>query len=141
MNEPINQSRRSSIIPALIKLLEKLPLTEQQKLLNELNDRVLLSKRKHNRNTIGSAVEFLTTDGINKGVISNISAGGVFIETRMPFRCGENIRLKFTFPQDHGTHLRLYGQIVRIASDGIGVQFKRLSREQEISITSHCSNT
>jgi hypothetical protein len=141
MNEPISQSGRSSIIPALEKLLEKLPHAEQQRLFDELKDRVLISKRKHNRDTVGSEVEFLTTDGLNKGVISNISAGGVFIETRMPFRCGEDIRLKFTFPQAHGTHLRLYGQIVRITSDGIGVQYKRLSREQEISITSHFSNT
>jgi len=141
MNEPINQSGRSSIIPALIKLLERLPHTDQQKLLNELKDRVLISKRKHNRKTIGSEAEFLTTNGLNKGVIANISAGGVFIETRMPLRCGENIRLKFTFPRAQGKQLRLYGQIVRITPDGIGVQFKRLTREQEISITSHCSNT
>jgi Tfp pilus assembly protein PilZ len=138
MNTPIKQPRKSSVLPGLINLLAKIPHGEQHALLNELEERFSKLKREHTRKPIRSNVECLTNNRFHKGIITNISAGGVFIETLMPFRSGEDIVLKFMFPQNPQKQLQITGQIVRISPFGVGVRFKRLSRDQELLIASHC---
>lgn len=137
MNDPISQPRKSSVIPGLLSLLAKIPRGEQYALLNELEERFPKLKREHTRKVIRSNVECITNNRFHKGIITNISAGGVFIETLMPFRSGEDIVLKFMFPQNPQKVLQITGQIVRISPFGVGVRFKRLSRDQELLIASH----
>ena len=140
MNAPMKQPGKSSIIPGLISLLAKIPQGEQHSLLNELEERFSKLKREHTRKPIRSNVECLTNNRFHKGIITNISAGGVFIETLMPFRSGEEIVLKFMFPQNPQKLIQITGQIVRISPFGVGVRFKRLSRDQELLIASHPGN-
>lgn len=140
MNAPIKKSGKSSVIPDLIKLIEKIPHGEQQVLLSELEERFSNLNRKHVRKETCAEVECLTSYQSTKGHITNISAGGVFIESRMPFRCGDEIKLRFVFPQNLQKQLQLTGQIVRISPIGVGVQFKQISKEDEIFLTSHCYN-
>ena len=84
------QNEKKSIIPGLIILLEKLPQGEQFALLGELEERFPKFKRKHNRKAIRSDVECQATNRFNKGLITNISAGGVYIETHaFPSRRGD----------------------------------------------------
>jgi Tfp pilus assembly protein PilZ len=138
MNASTKQPAKSSVIPGLISLLAKIPHGEQHALLNELEERFPKLKREHTRKTIRSNVECITNSRFHKGIITNISSGGVFIETLMPFRAGEDIVLRFMFPQNPQKQIQLTGQIVRISPFGVGVRFKRLSRDQELLIASHC---
>lgn len=140
MNAPTHKSIKPSVIPELVKLIEKIPHGEQQVLLRELEDRFANLNRNHIRKEVCTEVECLTHYQSTKGHITNISAGGVFIESRMPFRCGDEIKLRFVFPQNLQKQLQLTGQIVRISPIGVGVQFNRISKENEIFLTSHCSN-
>jgi hypothetical protein len=140
MNIPIKQPRKSSVLPGLINLLAKIPRGEQHALLNELEERFSKLKREYTRKPIRSNVECLTNNRFHKGTITNISAGGLFIETLMPFRSGEDIVLKFMFPQNPQKQLQITGQIVRISPFGVGVRFKRLSKDQELLIASYCGN-
>jgi hypothetical protein len=140
MNLPVNQSGKSSVIPELLKFLQKIPLGEQEILLYELEERFSRLQRKHKRKDTRSEVECTTTYQSNKGHITNISTGGVFIESRMPFRCGDDMRLRFAFPQSLDKQLFIHGQIVRITPTGIGVQFKGLSKEYETYLESHCDS-
>ena len=140
MNASIKQPGKSSVISGLISLLEKIPHGEQHALLNELEERFARLKREYNRKPIRSNVECITNNRFHKGIITNISAGGVFIETLMPFRSGEDIVLRFMFPQNPQKQLQIIGQIVRISPFGVGVRFKRLSRDQELLIASHSGN-
>jgi Tfp pilus assembly protein PilZ len=128
---------RSSVIPGLIDVLQKISHRDQYTLLKKLEKIHSELKRKHYRKTISSEVECYTKYGLNRGRITNISANGVFIETRMPFHCGEDIKLKFIFPQIPQNQLQISGQIIRITPDGVGVQFKNQSKEQEILIASY----
>jgi Tfp pilus assembly protein PilZ len=136
MDEPIKHAEKTSLLTRLTALIEKLPYGEQYALLNELEEKFSRLNREHTRKSINTNVECVTGNRTNKGLITNISAGGVFIETIMPFRCGEDIVLKFMFPQNPPKQLKLVGQIVRISPFGVGVRFKPLSKNQELFITS-----
>jgi hypothetical protein len=138
MDVPIDKLGKSSVMSELIKLLEKIPQGELQILLNELERRYSRPTRKHNRKAASSEVECVTGYQSSKGRIKNISAGGVFIETRMPFRYGSDIILRFIFHQNIQKQFRILGQIVRINPTGIAVRFEELSKEQEKFIKSQC---
>ncbi len=140
MNATIKQPGNSSVIPGLINLLSKIPHGEQHALLNELEERFPNLKREHARKPVRSNVECLANNRFHNGIITNISAGGVFIETLMPFRSGEDIVLRFMLPRNPQKQIQITGQIVRISPFGIGVRFKRLSRDQELLIASQCGD-
>jgi len=60
MNVSTHKSIKPSVIPELIKLIEKIPYGEQQVLLRELEDRFANLQRKHVRKEICTEVECLT---------------------------------------------------------------------------------
>ena len=72
--------------------------------------------------------------------LSQISAPEGSILRPMPFRLGEEIILKFMLPHAPPKQLHISGQIVRITPFGVGVRFKRLTRDEELFITSHCGH-
>jgi Tfp pilus assembly protein PilZ len=53
----------------------------------------------------------------------------VFIETKNQFLSGQEIQMNFTVPT-HQMPFKLTGQIVWSGTQGIGVKFKRLTRQQ-----------
>lgn len=57
--------------------------------------------------------------------IQNLSASGLFIETRLPVFVGEELSLTFSLT-DIEDHVKITGKIVRVDSKGIGVQFEKL---------------
>jgi Tfp pilus assembly protein PilZ len=62
--------------------------------------------------------------------IQNISAGGVYIGTRLPPSVGEELTLAFPLPISQ-EHVMLDGKIVWTAEQGMGVKFKRINNEEE----------
>jgi hypothetical protein len=50
------------------------------------------------------------------------------------------IRLKFSFPQPDAKHLQVFGHIVRITPNGIGINFKELTKEQKAILGSYCGD-
>ena len=85
-------SERATVLSRLVEIIEKMPVGEQYALLDELRERASQSKRKHRRLSIRSRIEYTTREVKGQGFIQNISQGGVFIETRMPFRSGEDLQ-------------------------------------------------
>ena len=81
-------------------------------------------------------MEYAAGDRTDKGFIHDISTGGVFIETRMPFRAKEDISLNFSLLEDSEKQIKIHGQIARISPNGVGVEFKPLNEEQRIFIKS-----
>ena len=55
--------------------------------------------------------------------INNISSGGVFIDTRQRLFVGQEIALKFDFPNTRKT-IMANGEIVRTSFDGAGIRFR-----------------
>jgi len=80
-------------------------------------------------------VDYATEGRAYKDYIQDISAGGVFIETRMPFSVGQEVSLSFPLP-DHEKYIRITGEVVRTSPQGIGVKFKMVDQDQETMIRS-----
>lgn len=58
-----------------------------------------------------------------KASIHDVSSSGVFIITRRHLSTGQEIAIKFSFPKARNT-IMATGEIVRVSSKGIGVEFK-----------------
>ena len=57
--------------------------------------------------------------------IQNLSVSGLFIETRIPFFVGDELSMTFSLT-DAENPIKITGKIVRVDSNGIGVQFEEL---------------
>jgi Tfp pilus assembly protein PilZ len=55
--------------------------------------------------------------------INNISSGGVFIDTKQRLFVGQEIALKFDFPDTRKT-IMANGEIVRTSFEGAGIRFR-----------------
>jgi hypothetical protein len=137
MSEDNQRQEIPHVLSQLTDLIMELPTGEQYALLEELRERAKKLKRRHLRKPIRSGVEFTNKGSTSRGLLQNISAGGVFIETRLPFLKGEHISFKFDFAPDSDGEIKIEGKIVRVNSSGIGVEFEPLSEEQKFLIKSH----
>ena len=55
--------------------------------------------------------------------VSDISSNGAFIKTGGDFEVGQEVAMTITFPTTGECHM-VTGEIVRVSSDGLGVNFK-----------------
>jgi uncharacterized protein (TIGR02266 family) len=129
------QLNESKITTRLIELIKKIPEEEQRALLKELEERLFEGKRKHERKPFLMAVDYSTQDHVYKDFIQNVSAGGVFIQTNMPFSVGQEVSLTFPLP-NHKKHIKIIGEVVRTAPQGVGVKFKMADQDQKAIIKS-----
>ncbi len=129
------QSKKSSATARLFELIENMSEDEQLTLLKELKQKPFKERREHERKTFFMVVDYSTEERVYKDWIKNISAGGVFIETHMPFSAGQEISLTFTLP-NYQEYIKITGEVVRIDLHGIGVRFKMANQDQEKMIKS-----
>jgi len=129
------QLNESMITARLIKLIKKMPEDEQKTLLKELKEKPFEGRRKHKRKSFIMAVDYSTQDHIYKDFIQDISAGGVFIQTNMPFTVGQVVSLTFPLP-NYQKHIKVIGEVVRTSQLGIGVKFKTTDQSQKTMIKS-----
>ncbi len=81
--------------------------------------------RKHPRKPYVKSVFFISQHQYHKGLINNISSGGVFIETKNGFSVGQIIKLVIPGTKiDKGVMLK--GEVLHLSQTGIGVKFKSL---------------
>ena len=125
----------SSVTARLLELIKKMCEDEQLTLLKELEKRIFKGRRKHEREPFFMAVDYSTKDRFYKDYIQDISAGGVFIETRVPFRAGQNVSLSFPLP-NYQKYIKITGEVVRVTHHGIGVKFKMVNQDQGAMIKS-----
>lgn len=64
-----------------------------------------------------------TMDRNFQAPISNISSGGIFLDTRQRLFAGQEIALKFDFPDADNT-IMANGEVVRTSFDGAGIRFR-----------------
>ena len=113
----------------LVELFEKLQENEQLALLRELEERLSKGKRAHVRKPFFMVVDYATEDGNYRDFIQDISMGGLFIETSIPFLVGKEISLTFPLPSI-SKHIKIAGEIVRVTDQGIGIKFIIGDQEQ-----------
>ena len=129
------QSNESRITARLIELIKNMSEDEQRTLLKDLEERPFEGKRKHVRKPFLMAVDYSTQDHVYKDFIQDISSGGVFIQTHMPFTVGQEVSLTFPLPSFQ-KHVKVIGEVVRSTTQGVGVKFKMADKDQETMITS-----
>ena len=64
-----------------------------------------------------------TVDCDFQAPIENVSSGGIFINTRQHLFAGQEIAIKFDFPDDRNT-IMANGEIVRTSLEGAGIRFR-----------------
>lgn len=96
-------------------------------------------KRKFPRTPLAVLLEMWSEDKkktVARGFITNLSEGGMAVETNFRLKTGENFLLRFTLP--NGWNFDLWGKIV-YAKEGVltkayGVTFKRVETEERARI-------
>jgi Tfp pilus assembly protein PilZ len=130
LDQKMEESGKSA---RLIELILKMTDEEQQRLLIELEEKLTVRKRRHDRKSYFSVVDYNAMQSAHTGFIENISAGGVFIGTSSSFPVGQEISMAFPLPVSQ-EHVRMDGEVVRVNTEGIGVKFKAIEHEQEALI-------
>jgi len=79
-------------------------------------------KRLTARTPLYKAVTYEAKGEAYEDFVQDISAGGIFIETRLHFVLGQSLAITLPMP-GHQHYIQVSGQVVRISSSGIGVKF------------------
>jgi DNA-binding NarL/FixJ family response regulator len=93
-------------------------------------------QRQYPRFSCNARVDFDINDWSYEGIITNISLGGLFIETRHPVTVGNEIILELT-SLNKGRHCNIKGTVVRRDAKGVGVRFNELSLYQQQVVQSY----
>lgn len=133
---PNRELDKNEVTVRLIELILDMPDTDQFSLLKDLEDHHFEEKkgasnkkdisyedmRNHPRKTSLIAVDCTTHDVCFTNFIQDISNGGVFIETTAHFYVGQQLKMNFSLPEIENP-IAVNGKVVRVDSQGIGVQF------------------
>jgi len=125
----------SSTTARLFEMIKRMPEDEQLALLKELGERLSKGRRKHEREPFFMVADYSAEDRVYRDYIQNVSAGGVFIETHMPFTSGQEVSLAFPLP-NYEKYIKIIGEVARVTPHGIGVVFKIVNQEQETMVKS-----
>ena len=83
---------------------------------------IVKEKRESRRIPSSIQVSYATRGIAYEDFLLDISAGGMFIETRAVFTVGQYLTLTFPMP-GHQHFITVTGRVVRVEGHGIGVQF------------------
>ena len=121
MRDPKKQLNQSSVTSPL-ELIADMCKGDLEAESKELEEILSKGKRKHYRKPFFMVVDYTTQGHAYRDFIQNISPGGVFIESRMPFSVGQELSLTFALPT-YQKHVKISGEVVRTSPQGIGVKF------------------
>jgi len=96
-------------------------------------------RRTYQRKSCFLSVDYATDDRAYQEFIQDISASGVFIETRYQLPVGQNIAMTFSLPSSQ-ENVKLTGSIARITSQGFGVAFVLQDFDQKNYLSSHIAD-
>ena len=134
------QMEKQRMVGRLVELIHSMSADELKDLISRLE--VAASEasgaegdRKNVRVDCFVSVDYADSDRAFKDYIEDISSTGGFIKTRESFSIGEEVVLSMGLSPD-GSAFKIPATVVRVASDGIGVQFKTTSQVQKDMIQS-----
>ena len=81
-----------------------------------------LEEREYARKNLSIYALFWLGDNFYRDYIKNISAGGLFIETKKPVTIDETVMVSFS-PSDDEEPIQVKGEIVRGTPYGFGMKF------------------
>jgi len=110
-----------STITRLLKSITEMSTQERSELLSHVPNKGKSDRREHPRQSCDLTVSFQKDNNCD-GYITNLSAGGVFIQTKKKFDVSDTIKMSFTLPNEDNP-LIATGKIIRNTDDGIAVKF------------------
>ena len=133
---PNQELDKNEVTVRLIELILNMRDSDRLDFLKDVENRHLAKKaetsvktdtpykemRAHPRKTSLIAVDCKTHDMCFTNFINNISNGGVFIETNAHFYEGQQLKMNFSLAEADKPII-VDGRVVRVNSQGIGVQF------------------
>ncbi len=91
-----------------------------------------LERRKDARKNVNATrllvANCRTMDGDFQAPIENVSSGGVFINTNQRLFVGQEIEMKFEFPDARNT-IMANGEIVRTSFEGAGIRLSKFFKK------------
>jgi len=144
------QARLKELVADISTFVDKASEGQQRILLDFLDDRRLLDlleslpyadRRKHPRKSCSIVAGCSTTGRAFKGLVKNISLGGMFIlciETDKAFSAGEKITVSLPSLYKKEEFIELHGEIVWTVPDGIGVGVKITTGAEDLEEILSC---
>jgi Tfp pilus assembly protein PilZ len=119
----------------LFELITSMSDDERGTLLKLMEEGLLKGKcrRAYLRKKMYLPVAYANERDVYRNFIRDISFGGVFILTSVPFEVGEEIKILFK-DGDNYSSLRFLGKISRVAPEGIGVRFISMNNNRKAAI-------
>ena len=130
MSNSDQQLEHATEMDYLAELTEEMIQVKRQALLNVLKERKYVGRRKHARKSCFVAVDYAVGDRAFKDFITNISLGGLFVETHKGFPVKQEIVMSFSSAKFERP-VKAIGQIVRSVPQGIGVAFETANQNLE----------
>jgi hypothetical protein len=121
--EPAITDRLQALLQEIAVTAQKAPQKQQAVLLRLLEDWKHGQQRKDARRSIAVPVDYAIDDRAYKGLITNVSAGGVFIDSPIDVPVGKEITLTFSLPQ-RAKPFKTIGKIAWKDGRRFGVEFK-----------------
>jgi Tfp pilus assembly protein PilZ len=124
----------------LFKMITNMSDDERRTLLKLLENGLLKGRcrRKYFRKLLSLPVAYGNERHAYRNFAKDISLGGVFILTSVPFKVGEEIRILFK-TDVKGSVVSILGRIVRVTTEGIGVSFSSMNNGKKAAILSFTS--
>lgn len=126
-----------TITHRLFQMITSMSDDERRSLL-ELLEKGLLKgecRRGYFRKGICLPVTYGNERDTYRSETKDISLGGVFILTSVPFKVGEEVRL-FLKIYERDSLVKILGRIARVTSEGIGVRFISMNSDRKAAILS-----
>ena len=128
MGNNVNELDRNEIRAFIFGIVEEMTDSEMRQLLNDLEkwQKSKNEKRKHTRRSTLTDITYSSDKRrVFEDFVRNISAGGLYIETKLVSEIGQQLNMTFSHPES-GNPIKVAGKIVRVDSGGIGVRFNKL---------------
>ena len=120
------EKKTIAIISELFQIVMELNQEQQKEVMNHAEQLLVKEKRENIRRSCDISVNYAANDRVYANQITNISANGLFIETRRPLIMGDEVIMAFKL-EGFDKSLKLRGKITRANQAGVGVAFKNIS--------------
>lgn len=130
-NEGDAKIRRQMTIARLFVLINNLDKDSLLQRLRSFRHASFQWVREYPRLQCHLIVDFESGGRVYQSYIRDISASGVFIESKDHFEVGQDVKLCFAFSEsDEMLPFKIRGKITRVYSEGIGVRYEDMTSYQ-----------
>ena len=120
------QKEKNATLTKLFQIAVELNEDQQEELLSHAEQLLIEDKRENIRRSCNIPVSYAANDRVYSNQITNISANGLFIETRRSLIRGEEVIMAFKLVGFYKS-LKLRGEITRANQSRVGVAYKNVS--------------